>query len=151
MLNYIVSTATPFGLRLSPTKCELICFHKLGTVDKSSLPQIVVGGHPLKWKTSVRLSSLPWKQDRWGQKHYCTINVSVKLFCPHPPRAPPGTSLFLRLPRPFSSLLIFVPHPFPALLRKYLIWIIISNIFHFFTLNICKSNLVNEKGRKSIN
>ena len=53
MLNYIVSTATPFGLRLSPTKCELICFHRLGTVDKSSLPQIVVGGHSLKWKTSV--------------------------------------------------------------------------------------------------
>ena len=35
MLDYIIDTATPFGLRLSPIKCELICFHRLGTVDKS--------------------------------------------------------------------------------------------------------------------
>ena len=53
MFDYIIGTATPFGLRLSPIKCELICFHRLGTVDKSSLPQIVVGGHTLKWKNSV--------------------------------------------------------------------------------------------------
>ena len=53
MLNYIVASAKPFGLKLSPLKCELICFHRLGTVDKASLPQVVVGDHTLKWKSSV--------------------------------------------------------------------------------------------------
>ena len=53
MLNFIVDSSTPFGLRLSPSKCELICFHRPGTVDKAALPQIVVGGNTLKWKSSV--------------------------------------------------------------------------------------------------
>ena len=53
MLNFIVDSATPFGLRLSPSKCELICFHRPGTVDKAALPQIVVGCNTLKWKSSV--------------------------------------------------------------------------------------------------
>ena len=53
MLNFIVETATPFGLRLSPAKCELICFHRPGTVDKNTLPIVTVGGKVLSWKTSV--------------------------------------------------------------------------------------------------
>ena len=83
MLNYIVSTATPFGLRLSPTKCELICFHRLGTVDKSSLPQIVVGGHSLKWKTSVVYLGSRIAEDgntRCAIKHrICCADTVVKL------------------------------------------------------------------------
>ena len=53
MLNFIVETAAPFGLRLSPTKCELICFHRPGTVDKTTLPQVTVGGKVLSWKQTV--------------------------------------------------------------------------------------------------
>ena len=53
MLNFIVDTGTPFGLRLSPTKCELICFHRPGTVDKTTLPVVTVGGKALSWKQSV--------------------------------------------------------------------------------------------------
>ena len=53
MLNFLVETAEPFGLRLSPKKCELICFHRPGTVDKASLPQVSVGGMILPWKKSV--------------------------------------------------------------------------------------------------
>ena len=37
MLNFIVDTARPFGLNLSPKKCELICFHRLGSVNKNVL------------------------------------------------------------------------------------------------------------------
>ena len=43
----------PFGLRLSAKKCELICFHRPGTVDKSTLPEVSVAGKILKWKSSV--------------------------------------------------------------------------------------------------
>jgi len=53
MLNFLVTTAEPFGLRLSPKKCELICFHRPGSVDKSMLPQISVAGEVLKWKSTV--------------------------------------------------------------------------------------------------
>ena len=53
MLNFIISTAAPFGLRLSPSKCELICFHRPGTVDKNLLPVIYVGDTALSWKKSV--------------------------------------------------------------------------------------------------
>ena len=53
MLNYIISTGEPFGLRLSAKKCELICFHRAGTVDKNTLPKISVSGELLKWKNSV--------------------------------------------------------------------------------------------------
>ena len=53
MLNYLVATAEPFGLRLSPKKCELICFHRLGSIDKAALPQIYVATEPLKWKSTV--------------------------------------------------------------------------------------------------
>ena len=53
MLNFLVETAEPFGLRLSPKKCELICFHRPGTVNKAALPQISVGGMILPWKKSV--------------------------------------------------------------------------------------------------
>ena len=53
MLNFIVRTASPFGLRLSPAKCELICFHRPGTVDKSTLPDVTVGDKVLSWKSSV--------------------------------------------------------------------------------------------------
>ena len=53
MLDYIVETAAPFGLRLSPAKCELICFHRPGTVDKSLLPIVSVGDKILPWKPTV--------------------------------------------------------------------------------------------------
>ena len=53
MLDFLVKTASPFGLRLSPTKCELICFHRPGTVDKESLPVVIVGEKTLPWKSSV--------------------------------------------------------------------------------------------------
>ena len=53
MLNFITECADPFGLRLSPKKCELICFHRPGSVDKGALPQVTVAGELLKWKTSV--------------------------------------------------------------------------------------------------
>ena len=53
MLNFIVESAAPFGLRLSPAKCELICFHRPGTVDKNLLPRVVVGDRTLPWKSSV--------------------------------------------------------------------------------------------------
>jgi hypothetical protein len=53
MLDFIINTATPFGLRLSPSKCELICFHRPGTVDKNLLPAIFVGATALSWKNSV--------------------------------------------------------------------------------------------------
>ena len=53
MLNFIVENAAPFGLRLSPAKCELICFHRTGSIDKSLLPQIQVTGKILSWKSSV--------------------------------------------------------------------------------------------------
>ena len=53
MLNFLVATAEPFGLRLSPKKCELICFHRPGSIDKTALPQIYVAGEPLKWKSTV--------------------------------------------------------------------------------------------------
>ena len=53
MLNFIVENAAPFGLRLSPAKCELICFHRIGSIDKTSLPQIQVADKVLSWKSSV--------------------------------------------------------------------------------------------------
>ena len=42
ILNFIVETATPFGLRLSPAKCESICFHRPRSVDKNTLPVVTV-------------------------------------------------------------------------------------------------------------
>ena len=53
MLNFLAEKATPFGLRLAPQKCELICFHRPGTVDKSTLPQVTVSDNVLPWKSSV--------------------------------------------------------------------------------------------------
>ena len=53
MLNFLVESAAPFGLRLSPSKCELICFHRPGTVNKAILPEVTVGDKVLLWKTSV--------------------------------------------------------------------------------------------------
>ena len=53
MLNFITENGEPFGLRLSPSKCELICFHRPGTVDKTALPQISVANQVLKWKSTV--------------------------------------------------------------------------------------------------
>ena len=53
MLNFLIETASPFGLRLSPAKCELICFHRPGTVDKESLPEVLIGDKVLAWKSSV--------------------------------------------------------------------------------------------------
>ena len=53
MLDFIVTSAAPFGLRLSPDKCELICFHRPGTVNKAMLPVVTVGNKELSWKASV--------------------------------------------------------------------------------------------------
>ena len=53
MLTFLADTAVPFGLRLAPQKCELICFHRKGTVDKNSLPKITLGEQTLPWKSSV--------------------------------------------------------------------------------------------------
>ena len=53
MINFLANTAVPFGLRLAPHKCELICFHRPGTVDKNLLPVITLGEHILPWKSSV--------------------------------------------------------------------------------------------------
>ena len=50
MLDYIVSTGEPFGLRLSAKKCELICFHRIGSIEKHTLPKVSVAGELLKWK-----------------------------------------------------------------------------------------------------
>ena len=53
MLNFIISTAQPFGLSLSAKKCELICFHRPGTVNRNALPVVTVNGRVLPWQTSV--------------------------------------------------------------------------------------------------
>ena len=53
MLTLLADTAVPFGLRLAPLKCELICFHRPGTVDKSALPTITLENRTLIWKSSV--------------------------------------------------------------------------------------------------
>ena len=53
MLDFLISSAAPFGLRLSPDKCELICFHRPGSVNKALLPVVTVGDKVLKWKVSV--------------------------------------------------------------------------------------------------
>ena len=53
MLDFLVATASPFGLRLSPAKCELICFHRRGTVNKNTLPVVTVGDTVLSWKSAV--------------------------------------------------------------------------------------------------
>ena len=53
MLTYLSNTALPLGLRLAPEKCELICFHRPGTINKNNLPQIKLGDHILPWKSSV--------------------------------------------------------------------------------------------------
>ena len=53
MITFLAETALPFGLRLAPQKCELICFHRPGTVDKSLLPRVVLGDQVIPWKSSV--------------------------------------------------------------------------------------------------
>ena len=53
MLTFLADRALPFGLRLAPQKCELICFHRPGTVDKNVLPQVSLGDQVLPWKSSV--------------------------------------------------------------------------------------------------
>ena len=53
MLAYLSDTALPLGLRLAPQKCELICFHHPGTIDKNLLPVIKLGEHIVPWKQSV--------------------------------------------------------------------------------------------------
>ena len=53
MVTFIAETALPFGLRLAPQKCELICFHRPGSVDKSMLPRVVLGDKVIPWKSSV--------------------------------------------------------------------------------------------------
>jgi len=58
MLNFIVVNATPFELRLSQKKGELIC-HRPRTVDRAALPQIAVGSNTFKWKSFSCISWWP--------------------------------------------------------------------------------------------
>ena len=53
MLTFLSDTALPFGLRLAPQKCELICFHRPGTVNKATLPMVQLGNKIIPWKASV--------------------------------------------------------------------------------------------------
>ena len=53
MLTFLTETALPLGLRLAPQKCELICFHRLGTVNKNLLPVVKLGDTVIPWKSSV--------------------------------------------------------------------------------------------------
>ena len=53
MLTFLSETALPLGLRLAPAKCELICFHRPGTVDKNTLPIVKLGELVIPWKSSV--------------------------------------------------------------------------------------------------
>jgi len=53
MINYLAETALPFGLHLAPQKCELICFHREGTINLTNLPVIKLGDTVVPWKSSV--------------------------------------------------------------------------------------------------
>jgi len=53
LYTYLSDAGLPLGLRLAPQKCELICFHRPDTIDKSTLPQIKLSEHVLPWKSSV--------------------------------------------------------------------------------------------------
>ena len=53
MLIFLTETALPFGLRLAPQKCQLICFHRPGTVNKNMLPVVKLGEKIIPWKSSV--------------------------------------------------------------------------------------------------
>jgi len=53
MLTFLSNIALPFSLRLVPQKCELICFHRPGTVNKNTLPEVKLGIKIIKWKSSV--------------------------------------------------------------------------------------------------
>ena len=53
MVTFLSDTALPLGLRLAPDKCELICFHRPGTVARSTLPVVTLGAKILPWKASV--------------------------------------------------------------------------------------------------
>ena len=53
MLTFLSDTALPLGLRLAPDKCELICFHRPGAIDKNTLPIVKLGEYIVRWKSSV--------------------------------------------------------------------------------------------------
>ena len=53
MLTFLSDTALPLGLRLAPQKCELICFHRPGTVTRNTLPVVKLGDYIVPWKSSV--------------------------------------------------------------------------------------------------
>ena len=53
MVTFLSSTALPLGLRLAPDKCELICFHRPGTVVRNRLPVVKLGDMIIPWKPSV--------------------------------------------------------------------------------------------------
>ena len=52
-MTFLADTALPLGLRLAPQKCELICFHRPGTINKNNLPVIRLGDTIVPWKSSV--------------------------------------------------------------------------------------------------
>ena len=53
MMTFLADTALPLGLRLAPQKCELICFHRPGSINKKNLPVIQLGDTIVPWKSSV--------------------------------------------------------------------------------------------------
>ena len=73
ILNFLVTTAEPFGLCLSPTKCELIYFHRPGSIDKAELPQIHVSTELLKWKSAVVYLGIRLAEDDSAQLKLSSI------------------------------------------------------------------------------
>ena len=76
MLTYLSDTALPFGLRLAPEKCELICFHREGAINKSTLPQIKLGDSVLLWKSSV-----VYLGRRFVEDNRTLAAVTHRIFC----------------------------------------------------------------------
>ena len=76
MLTYLSDTALPLGLRLAPEKCELICFHREGTINKNTLPQIKLGDYVLPWKSSV-----VYLGSRFVEDNRTLAAVTHRIFC----------------------------------------------------------------------
>ena len=53
MFTYLNDTALLLGLRQAPDKCELICFHRPGSINKNILPDSKIGNYIVSWKQSV--------------------------------------------------------------------------------------------------
>ena len=75
MIDFITQTAAPLGLRLAPDKCELICFHRLGSIDKNALPVIKLGDMIVRWKSSVVYLGSRFAEDG------CTLSAVKHRIC----------------------------------------------------------------------